>query len=168
MWPGGPIMMIAVAVAVVVAIMITMMMREVHKCGQVCLFLKVGQVASNWETPRGSYSQICLTKKWSVTIKPIVLHSQFLSFATKDQNNTPRNKVNLTLTLLHCSGPMKRYKVMESSRKSSANNFPQLWLGNHQQGLRGSGDRLRWFAIMWWMITCHVIVALMVGILSPS
>ena len=63
----------------------------------------------------------------AVAIKPIVLHSQFLSFATKEQNNTPRNKVNLTLTLLHCSGPMKRYKVMESSRKSSANNFPQLW-----------------------------------------
>ena len=41
--------------------------------------IEVGQVASNWETPRGSYSQICLTKKWSVTIKPIVLHSQFLS-----------------------------------------------------------------------------------------
>ena len=54
-------------------------------------------MASNWETPRGSYSQICLTKKWSVTIKPIVLHSQFLSFATKEQNNTPRNKVNLII-----------------------------------------------------------------------
>ena len=26
---------------------------EVHKCGQVCLFIKVGQVASNWETPSG-------------------------------------------------------------------------------------------------------------------
>ena len=64
-------------VVVMMAIIITMM-REVHKCGQVCLFIKVGQVASNWETPRGSYSQICLTKKWSVTIKPIVLHSHFL------------------------------------------------------------------------------------------
>ena len=44
MWPGGLILMM---------VMITMMMREVHKCGQVCLFIKVGQVASNWETPSG-------------------------------------------------------------------------------------------------------------------
>ena len=36
-------------------------------------------MASNWETPRGSYSQIRLTKNWNVAIKPIVLHFQFLS-----------------------------------------------------------------------------------------
>ena len=128
MWPGGLVLMMVIItmMVVVVVVMMAIMMREVHKCGQVCLFIKVGQVASNWESPRGSYSQICLTKKWSVTIKPIVLQCNFF-LATKGQNNTPRNKINLTLTLLHCSGPMKRYKVMESSRKSSANNFPQLW-----------------------------------------
>ena len=73
MWPGGPIMIMVIITMMVVVV------REVHKCGQVCLVIEVGQVASNWETPRGSYSQICLTKNWSVTIKPIVLHFQILS-----------------------------------------------------------------------------------------
>ena len=88
MWPGGLILMMMVVV--MMAIMITMMMREVYKCGQVCLVIEVGQVASNWETPRGSYSQICLTKKWSVTIKPIVLHFQFLSCNQRAKQHTTK------------------------------------------------------------------------------
>ena len=73
------IMVMNTMMVVVVVVMMAIMRGEVHKCGQVCLVIEVGQVASNWETPRSSYSQICLTKNWSVTIKPIVLHFQVLS-----------------------------------------------------------------------------------------
>ena len=49
MWPGGLILIMVVVVVVMMAIM----RGEVHKCGQVCLVIEVGQVASNWETPSG-------------------------------------------------------------------------------------------------------------------
>ena len=65
---------VIITMMVVVVVMMAILMREVHKCGQVCFFIEVGQVASNWETPRGSYSQIRLTKIWNVAIKPIVLY----------------------------------------------------------------------------------------------
>ena len=53
MWPGGPIMVMVIITMMVVVVMMAIMMREVHKCGQVCLVIEVGQVASNWETPSG-------------------------------------------------------------------------------------------------------------------
>ena len=92
MWPGGLIMMMVV-------VMITMMMREVNKCGQVCLVIEVGQVASNWETPSGfklgdpkgfiqsdSFDQ---NLERSNKTYCFVFFNFFL--ATKEQNNTPRN-----------------------------------------------------------------------------
>ena len=47
---------------------------------------------------------------------------------------------------------------MELIAKSSGNNLPQLCKGNHLQGLRGSGDWLRWSTLFLWMITCHLII----------
>ena len=46
-------MVMVIITMMVVVVMMAIMMREVHKCGQVCLVIEVGQVASNWETPSG-------------------------------------------------------------------------------------------------------------------
>ena len=83
-------------------VLITMMMREVHKCGQVCLFIKVGQVASNWETPsgfklgdpKGFIQSDLLDQNLERNKKKHCFAFSISFFATKEQNSTPRNKVN--------------------------------------------------------------------------